>query len=64
MNEKLDPRVSEFETEEQATRYERWLRAKVEASLQDTRPRIPHDQAMAKVRATIEQVAARRKKSA
>ena len=61
---KLDPRVSEFETEEQAESYDRWFRAKVEAAMKSERPRIPHDEAMARVRATIERVAASRKKSA
>ena len=35
---KLDPRVSEFETEEQAASYDRWFRAKVQASLDDPSP--------------------------
>ena len=42
----LDPLVSEFDTEEQATNYDRWFRAQVQEALDDTRPRIPHDQAM------------------
>ncbi|GAI25020.1 unnamed protein product, partial [marine sediment metagenome] len=37
------PTVSEFETEEQAVSYDRWFRAKVQASLNDPRPAIPHD---------------------
>lgn len=64
-DKKLDPRVSEFETEEQAASYDRWFRAKVEAALKNDHPRIPHDAVMAQVRATIERVAAaKRKKSA
>lgn len=55
----LDPIISEFETEEQAASYDRWFRAKVQASLDDPRPSIPHDEAMARIRATID--AARRK---
>ncbi len=47
---KLSPIVSEFETEEEAESYDRWFRAKVEASLADTRPGIPHDQVMAEMR--------------
>jgi len=43
----LSPLVSEFETEEQAASYDRWLRAKVQASRDDTRPSVPHDKAMA-----------------
>jgi len=63
-DKKLDPRVSEFETEEQAASYDRWFRAKIEAALKNDRPRIPHDEAMARIYATIERVAAKRKKSA
>lgn len=64
-DKKLDPRVSEFETEEQAASYDRWFRAKVEAALKNDRPRIAHDAVMAQARATIEKVAAaKRKKSA
>ena len=51
---KLSPIVSEFDTEEEAEAYDKWFRAKVEASLADPRPRIPHDQAMAEMRAIID----------
>jgi hypothetical protein len=54
MTAKLDPIVSEFETEDQAVRYERWFRDEVNASLADPRPDVPHDEAMARIRATIE----------
>ncbi|POA76121.1 antitoxin [Pseudomonas sp. DP16D-R1] len=54
MSAELSPIVSEFETEEQAASYDRWFRAKVQASLDDPRPRIPHDQVMAEMRALIE----------
>ncbi len=57
---KLDPRVSEFETEEQAASYDRWFRAKVEAALMDDRPRIPHDQVMAEMEAIIQAAERRR----
>lgn len=46
--------MSEFDTPEQAAAYEKWLREKVAASLADERPSIPHDEAMARVRAIIE----------
>jgi hypothetical protein len=49
MNAKLSPIVSEFETEEEAASYDRWFRTKVEASLADTRPRLPHAEVMAEV---------------
>lgn len=47
-------RSPEFETEEQAASYDRWFRAKVQASLDDPRPNIRHDQVMAEMRALIE----------
>ena len=50
----LSPLVSEFATTEEAEAYDRWFRAKVRASLADPRPSVPHDEAMARVRATIE----------
>lgn len=57
MNPKRDPIVSEFESEDQATRHDRWFREEVAASLADTRPEVPHDQAMARIRATVEKTA-------
>lgn len=46
---KLSPIVSEFETEEEAAAYDAWFRAKVEASLADTRPLIPHEEVVARL---------------
>ena len=54
----LSPIVSEFATEEEAEAYDKWLRAKVAASLADGKPTIPHDVVMVEARAIIE----RRKK--
>jgi hypothetical protein len=54
MSTHLSPIVSEFETAEQAARYDRWFQAKVQASLDDPRPSISHDQVMAEMRALIE----------
>jgi len=54
MNARLDPLISEFETEEQAASYDRWFRAKVQAAIDDARPSLPHDEAMAHVAALIE----------
>ena len=59
MNAILSPLVSEFETEEQATRYAAWVKAKVQASLDDPRPGIPHDQVMAEMEAIIVEVESR-----
>jgi hypothetical protein len=58
---KLDPLVSEFDTEEQAASYDRWFRAKIRTARDDTSPRIPHDQAMKMVQEELER---RRKQSA
>ncbi|MDT9630060.1 stability determinant [Pseudomonas marginalis] len=49
------PIVSEFETEERAASYDRWFRAKVQASIDDPRPSIPHDEAMAEVERMLEE---------
>lgn len=55
MSTPLSPIVSEFETEEQAASYDRWFRAKVQASIDDPRPSIPHDEAMAEVERMLEE---------
>lgn len=51
---KLDPIVSEFETEEEAAAYDKWFRAQVEAGLASTKPRIPHAEVMARTKATLD----------
>jgi hypothetical protein len=53
MNAVLSPLVSEFETKEQEDSYTAWLKAKLQASLDDTRPGVPHDQVMAEMEAII-----------
>ncbi len=53
MNAILSPVVSEFETEEQASSYVAWVKEKVQASLDDPRPGVPHDQVMAEMEAII-----------
>jgi len=53
MSTVFDPAVSEFESEEQQAQHEAWLRRKVQAALDDPRPTIPHDAAMARIRRTI-----------
>lgn len=40
--------------------YDAWFRAKVQRALQDPRPSIPHEEAMARVKATIQAIADRR----
>jgi hypothetical protein len=54
MSVQLSPIVSEFETEEQAASYDKWFRAQVQASIDDPRPNIPHDQVMAEMRELLE----------
>jgi hypothetical protein len=49
----LSPLVSEFETEEAEASYTTWLKAKVQASLDDPRPPVPHDQVVAEARALL-----------
>ena len=58
MADDLFPIGSEFPTEEAARSYDAWFRAKVEASLNDPSPSIPHDQVMAEMRELIAKYAA------
>lgn len=55
MSAVLSPIVSEFETVEQEASYDQWFRAKVEEALHSEKPRLPHDAAMAKVQAMLEE---------
>ncbi|MDO8719948.1 MAG: stability determinant [Polaromonas sp.] len=55
MRPELSPIVSVFETEEQESSYNDWFRAKVEEALLSKKPRLPHDAAMAKVQAMLEE---------
>ncbi len=45
----LTPIESEFASTEEAEAYDVWFRARVEASLADTRPVVPHDEAVARI---------------
>jgi len=54
MSAVLSPLVSEFETEEQQASHTAWLKTKVQASLDDSRPNSPHDKVMAEARALLE----------
>jgi hypothetical protein len=55
MKTALDPRISEFETQEQADSYDRWFRAKVQEAIASKKPRLPHDEAMARVDRLLEE---------
>lgn len=54
MKTALSPIESEFATTEEAEAYERWFRAKVQESLDDNSPLIPHDQVMAEMQTLID----------
>ncbi len=51
---KLDPIVSEFETEEDAEAYGKWFREQVEAGLRSTEPRVPHAAVKARTQAILD----------
>ena len=53
MSAVLSPIVSEFETQEAADAYDVWFRAKVQASVDDPRPSIAHDQVMDDINAIL-----------
>ncbi len=53
---KLFPVESEFETTEQAETYRLWFGAKVQASLDDPRPSLPHHAVMADIERIIAEV--------
>ena len=55
MSAVLSPIVSEFETAEQEASYNQWFKIKVEEALRSEKPRLPHDAAMAKVQALLEE---------
>lgn len=54
MKTALSPIESEFATTEEAEAYERWFRARVQESLDDNSPLIPHDQVIAEMQALID----------
>ena len=54
MKTALSPIESEFATTEEAEAYERWFRVRVQESLDDNSPLIPHDQVMAEMQALID----------
>ncbi|MES2321474.1 MAG: stability determinant [Pseudomonadota bacterium] len=54
MEPKLSPTEPDFATPEEAEAYDRWFRAKVQASLDDKSPATPHDEVMEKLFEMIE----------
>lgn len=61
---KLDPIISEFESAEAEASYERWLIARIDASLADPRPSVSHSVVVAGAEAIIARAEARQKKRA
>lgn len=55
MNIALSPIESEFSSVNEAEEYARWFRAKVQASLVDDSPLLPHDEVMAEMQNTIDE---------
>ena len=53
---KFDPMLSVFDSAEEEAEYTAWLRAKLQASIDDPRPSIPHEQVMAEVRERLAQL--------
>jgi len=53
MNEP-SPIAAGFASEEEAAAYDAWFRAKVAASLADPRPSVPHEEAMRRIRQSLE----------
>ena len=49
----LDPKISEFETNEQANHYDVWFRSKVQEALDDKRPRISHEHVVQKIESLL-----------
>ena len=49
MTARLDPLLSEFETDDHAKNYDRWFTAKVREAMSSAKPRIAHDEAMVRV---------------
>lgn len=55
----LDPRVSEFATQQEADDHARWLRSRVQEALDDPRAPIAHEEVMARMDAALTQLKTR-----
>lgn len=51
---KLDPIVSEFDTDEDAAAYDAWFRTQVQEALDSDEPLIPHKQVMSEMREMLD----------
>lgn len=56
---RYSPIVSEFGSAEEEAAYDAWYRQQVQEALDDPRPGVPHDKAMARIRATLAKAKAR-----
>jgi hypothetical protein len=64
MTAELSPIVSEFATKEQEASHDQWFRAKVFEALRSDKPRLPHDAALARIQAQLDERRAARANSA
>jgi len=53
MTARLDPPLMEFETDHLAASHDRWFRAEVDEAINSPKPRVPHDEAIARVDALM-----------
>lgn len=51
----FNPMLPVFDSPEEEADYTAWLRAKLQASIDDPSPRVPHAQVMAEARAIVRQ---------
>jgi hypothetical protein len=58
-----DPIVSEFDKQAEADAYDRWFRAKVQASLNDPRPDVSHEEVVSRIDAILNRPKAIRRKA-
>jgi len=52
-----------IQKQREAREHDLWFRSQIQAALDDPRPGIPHEEVMAKTRAIIDRVAARKSKA-
>ena len=58
---KYSPLVSELSSAEEEAAYNEWFRKKVEKSLASEKPRLPHDEVMARIDRLLEEKKRRQK---
>ena len=61
---KFDPMLSVFDSAEEEAEHTAWLRAKLQASIDDPSPRVPHAQVMAEARAIVRKIEAQKAQKA